>query len=155
MDTVVPKRPWAVGIEMPRMSEILDQSGLFDSIAKQYSPTEYLPRIPGIPGFRGAAKAAGTFQRRADRGQGGNVSLSTGIALAVVSRLSRGYRLVSHAVPNQERGQEFSHRVAADRKLNRQNRETELGRRRWEQALAMAAVKDEPPPPEIKNDPSS
>ena len=50
MDAVVPKRPWDVGIEMPRMSEILGQSGLFDSIAKQYSPTEYLPRIPGIPG---------------------------------------------------------------------------------------------------------
>jgi hypothetical protein len=50
MDAVVPKRPWDVGIEMPRMSEILGQSGLFDSIAKQYSPTEYLPRIPRIPG---------------------------------------------------------------------------------------------------------
>jgi hypothetical protein len=31
---------------MPRMSEILSQSGLFDSIAKQYGP----PRIPGIAG---------------------------------------------------------------------------------------------------------
>jgi hypothetical protein len=50
MDAVVPKRPWDVGIEMPRMSEILSQSRLFDSIAKQYGPTEYLPRIPGIPG---------------------------------------------------------------------------------------------------------
>jgi Domain of unknown function (DUF222) len=44
------------------------------------------------------------------------------------------------------RAQNKAQRVAAERKLNRQNRETELGRRRWEQALAMAAVKDEPPP---------
>jgi hypothetical protein len=37
-------------------------------------------------------------------------------------------------------------RIAAERQLNRQDREIELGRRRWEQALAMATVKDEPPP---------
>jgi hypothetical protein len=44
--------------------------------------------------------------------------------------------------PSQNKAQ----RVAAERRLNRQNRETELGRRRWEQALAMATTKDEPPP---------
>jgi hypothetical protein len=44
------------------------------------------------------------------------------------------------------RAQNKAQRVAAERRLNRQNRETELGRRRWEQALAMATTKDEPPP---------
>ena len=49
MDAVVPKRPWDVGIDMPRMTDILGQSGLLDSIAKQYSsPTEFLPRLPGM-----------------------------------------------------------------------------------------------------------
>jgi hypothetical protein len=37
-------------------------------------------------------------------------------------------------------------RVAAERRLNRQHRECELGKQRWEQALAMATTKDEPPP---------
>ncbi|WP_156662491.1 hypothetical protein [Mycobacterium sp. 1274761.0] len=37
-------------------------------------------------------------------------------------------------------------RVAAERRLNRQDREVERGRRRWEEALAMAHLKDEPPP---------
>ena len=37
-------------------------------------------------------------------------------------------------------------RIAAERTLNRQDREVELGWRRWEQALAMATIKDEPPP---------
>ena len=50
MDAVVPKRPWDVGIEIPRMSELLGQSGILDSIAKQYTAAEILPRIPGIPG---------------------------------------------------------------------------------------------------------
>ena len=37
-------------------------------------------------------------------------------------------------------------RIAAERTLNRQDREVELGWRRWEQALAMATIKDQPPP---------
>ena len=50
MDAVVPKRPWDVGIEMPRMSDLLGQSGLYESLTKQYSAADILPRIPGIPG---------------------------------------------------------------------------------------------------------
>jgi uncharacterized protein DUF222 len=44
------------------------------------------------------------------------------------------------------RAQNKAWRIAAERRLNRQDREVELGRRRWEQALAMASIKDEPPP---------
>jgi hypothetical protein len=44
------------------------------------------------------------------------------------------------------RAQNRALRIAAERRLNRQHRETELGRRRWEEAIAMSAVKDEPPP---------
>ena len=44
------------------------------------------------------------------------------------------------------RAQNRALRVAAERRVNRQHHETELGRRRWQQALAMAAIKDEPPP---------
>ena len=44
------------------------------------------------------------------------------------------------------RAQNKALRIAAERRLNRQDRDVELGRQRWEQALAMAAVKDEPPP---------
>ncbi len=44
------------------------------------------------------------------------------------------------------RAQNRALRVAAERRLNRQDRDTEFGRQRWEEALAMAAVKDEPPP---------
>ena len=44
------------------------------------------------------------------------------------------------------RAQNKTLRIAAERTLNRQDREVELGWRRWEQALAMATIKDEPPP---------
>lgn len=44
------------------------------------------------------------------------------------------------------RAQNRAMRVAAERRLNRHHREAELGKQRWEQALAMATVKDEPPP---------
>ena len=44
------------------------------------------------------------------------------------------------------RAQNKAQRIAAERRLNRQDREVERGRRRWEQALAMASIKDEPPP---------
>jgi hypothetical protein len=44
------------------------------------------------------------------------------------------------------RAQNKARRVAAERRLNRQDREVELGWRRWEKALAMATIKDEPPP---------
>jgi hypothetical protein len=44
------------------------------------------------------------------------------------------------------RAQNRAYRVAAERRLNRQDSEVELGRQRWEQALAMATTKDEPPP---------
>jgi hypothetical protein len=44
------------------------------------------------------------------------------------------------------RAQNRALRIAAERRLNRQHRETQLGRRRWEEALAMSAIKDEPPP---------
>jgi hypothetical protein len=44
------------------------------------------------------------------------------------------------------RAQNRLYRVAAERRLNRQDSEVELGRQRWEQALAMATTKDEPPP---------
>lgn len=44
------------------------------------------------------------------------------------------------------RAQNKALRVAGERRVNRQDREAELGRRRWEEALAMATVKDEPPP---------
>jgi hypothetical protein len=44
------------------------------------------------------------------------------------------------------RAQNRALRIAAERRDNRQHRETELGRQRWEEALAMAAVKDDPPP---------
>lgn len=46
----------------------------------------------------------------------------------------------------QTRAQNKAQRIAAERRLNRQDREAEHGRQRWEQALAMAATKDEPPP---------
>jgi Domain of unknown function (DUF222) len=44
------------------------------------------------------------------------------------------------------RAQNRALRIAAERRDNRQHRETELGRQRWEEALAMAVVKDEPSP---------
>jgi Domain of unknown function (DUF222) len=44
------------------------------------------------------------------------------------------------------RAQNKARRVAAERRLNRHHREAEIGKQRWEQALAMAAIKDEPPP---------
>lgn len=44
------------------------------------------------------------------------------------------------------RAQNKAQRIALERRLNRQDREVERGRRRWEQALAMASIKDEPPP---------
>jgi hypothetical protein len=54
----------------------------------------------------------------------------------------------SKMVPQRSRAraQNKARRIAAERRLNRQDRETELGRRRWEEALAMAVVKEEPPP---------
>jgi hypothetical protein len=47
---------------------------------------------------------------------------------------------------SRKRAQNRALRIVAERRLNRQHRETELGRRRWEEAIAMSAVKDEPPP---------
>ena len=44
------------------------------------------------------------------------------------------------------RSQNRALRVADERRLNRQDREVELGRQRWEEALAMAVIKDEPAP---------
>jgi hypothetical protein len=50
MDAVIPKRPWDVGVDMPRISDLIGHRKMFESITKQYSATEFLPRIPGIPG---------------------------------------------------------------------------------------------------------
>ena len=44
------------------------------------------------------------------------------------------------------RAKDKAQRIAAERRLNRQDREVELGWRRWQQGLAMATIKDEPPP---------
>ncbi|GFG54331.1 hypothetical protein CQY20_20080 [Mycolicibacterium agri] len=44
------------------------------------------------------------------------------------------------------RAQNRAMRIAAERRLNRQDREVELGQQRWERALAMASIKNEPPP---------
>ncbi len=38
-------RPWSVGASM---SEMLSQSGILDSIAKQYGTAKYVPNIPGM-----------------------------------------------------------------------------------------------------------
>jgi hypothetical protein len=47
---------------------------------------------------------------------------------------------------NRTRAQNKAIRIAAERKLNRRDRQAELGRRHWQQGLAMATVEDEPPP---------
>ncbi|GKT31953.1 hypothetical protein ADUPG1_006259, partial [Aduncisulcus paluster] len=52
LDAVRPKRPWDVVIDRPPLSEVINQSGLLDSIARQYSrpSVHYLPRLAGVPG---------------------------------------------------------------------------------------------------------
>jgi hypothetical protein len=50
IDAVIPNRPWDVGVDMPRISDLIGQSKVFEAITKAYSATEFLPRIPGIPG---------------------------------------------------------------------------------------------------------
>lgn len=58
LDAVRPKRPWDVAVDRSRLSDMTNQSGLLDSIAKQYGrpAVDYLPRIPVIPGSGEPAK---------------------------------------------------------------------------------------------------
>lgn len=47
LDAAIPKRPWDLGVDIPRPMDILNRGGLLDLIARQYQTT--VPRFPGIP----------------------------------------------------------------------------------------------------------
>lgn len=50
VDSIIPKRPWESGFEIPRTSDFEQTSAIYDSLVKQVSVPDFAARLAGIPG---------------------------------------------------------------------------------------------------------